>query len=564
MMGKAGSMGKKSRGMIGTIAVMLMLAGLLTAMIQAVYTLPMPKLITIEGAAYYQGAMTILLVVMAATQLAIPHALGQQFRQRVVQGDTEGTVALFYRAWIALSVLGLVLAAVLYFSASPISNGMGLSSGVVTKTVENAELANNVKSSEVGFSSVLRTAAIFVVLSFSLSALRAYFNGLRSAMPTMLAGFVGQLVKLIFGLILAGRWAREDALQGAVGALAGVAIGEATTLLLLIVLYVMNFDHHELMRYRDRYDGSATDPNRDLAQGLLQSLFAFFGVMALPLCALIDAFQITPRLMEMGFSGLDAIEGYGIYAAVAAPIALFIPIFAYSLSESIAGNAYERTVRKRFSELRSMTASLSTIAIVLGIGMIGLCIVSGNQLLTQSYGSTLSLEAGKLETTQTILLLLVVGAAFSILGMMSAATLLGMQRSPAAVLVSIFTLLVKWISTAMLIGKDEINVLGAAFSTMLAAIVYAVLNAIFVWQYSGVRSRIAVQIIRPLLVGVLATLICWLLFDHVLVETLAERAALALWLRIGSFVLLYGGGCVLLRAIRNENWENIPFYSIPH
>ena len=553
-------MSKKAKSALDTAALILLVMGIVGALLEAIYAIPLPRLITLEGAAYYQAAMSIPLVIYALSRFAIPSGLGQQIRKRVAVGDAEGANALFHRAWVMLTVAGILIAVILYFSASAIGNGMGMSASVSQSVVENAEQASKVDFNQASFAAVMRATIPFVVLTLSLAAPRAYFYGLQMAVPNLIATLVGQLVKLIFGLLIARFLMREDVLRGAAGAVTGVSIGEAASLLFLTALYFVNFGHEHLMKHRDLYAGKTAPVSADMTQGMVQSLLGFGAILVWPACVLFDVFRVAPMLTELGLSGLLAVEGYGLLFAVVGPVVCFLPVICFSLFEGISGSTYELAQRKQYARLRKLCVSVLKMSILLAVAAMWLLWIAGGDFVAVFFHNIL--EEGQLQVIGQLLPYMAIGAGFFIPGMMSASVLIGMKRSLMGVIVALFSLLVKVVVFLICARKPEINILAAAFSTMAALVVYGVLNMAFMMQYAGARFRWLECLLRPLLAGGIAGGIVLLLGNNLLAGSLKDSPGAALGMKLVGFVLLYVLVCVFSKAMRKKDWDSFPLYEV--
>lgn len=537
-------MAKKGTSSAGKATLMLLVIALIAAVPEALYSIPLPQLISLEGAAYYQAGFAFALLALCASRIALPYCIGQQVQKHVALGDSTTATLSFRILWAIVSILGLIFGVILYSSSASLGNRMGMA----------------IASNETAFSSVLQMTALFVLVTLSTSGLRGYYVGLRMLTPMLIAEAGGQLIKLIFGLILAGIWQKQDAVRGAMGAMLGLSIGEIATLLIYLIFYVVNVGQKQLAQHRARFNGQVGNPIQELPEFLLQSLLAFLATAVVAVIAMIDAFALAPRLATLGFGGLQPVEGYGLLAAVVAPIAFFLPVLALGLFHGFAGTASELKRRNKHVKAREVSSAVMNTSIMCGIGIIGLMIVIGSNMIEQLFGGILT--ADQLLTAGKMVPYLSVAAGFCLIGVASFSLLLGRDQSIIAVLVALFAVIAKWMSFSLTVDSAGINILGAAFSTAAGMVVFGLLNSIFAWQFCGVPNKQLNQYIKTILAALIASVVCILLFDHLLVNLLSSAVWLQIILSAVLFVLVYTSIVSITKATNAEEFENLPIYEI--
>lgn len=175
-----------------------------------------------HGNGYYSAGFNVYTLLLALSSVGIPNAIAKMTAEKIAIGDRRGAHRIFKTALALFSALGLVLTAVLYFSADSIAEFILPGAQHVLKA--------------------LSPSVFFVCVS---SVIRGYFNGMKDMSATSTSQILEQIFKCIFtiGIVVMMAsfmvFSNEDieAQLLAAGANFATSIATVLSLLYLFVFY---------------------------------------------------------------------------------------------------------------------------------------------------------------------------------------------------------------------------------------------------------------------------------------------------------------------------------------
>ncbi len=301
---------KRMKKLCGSAAA-LAAAGIAAKFIGAMHKLPLIAFLGAEGTGLYQLAFPVYAAVLMLTSGGTVQAVSREAAR-------EGG-----RAADAFSA-GLLFAVI-----AGVAGGMFMAAA--GKTL--AALQGNPEA----FPSYLALAPA-VPFSCVIAALRGWWQGRRSLLPTALGQLSEQVVKLVLGLALSHALMPFGTAFAVAGALAGVTAGELFTCAAMLVAA-----RASLRREKER--GRGTGFSVAFRRIACDALPTALGALVLPALQLTDSVMVVNILTSGGMSPSEATALYGVATAPASAIAGLPPMltaaYAAALLPVLTGGSEE-------------------------------------------------------------------------------------------------------------------------------------------------------------------------------------------------------------------------------
>ena len=252
----------------------------------AIYRVPLTSVLKSEGIGIYQMVFPVYALLLDFSGAGVPNALSKLIAER--PNDKE----YFAKKYLSLSikvfgVLGLLGSIFMIFFSRIISNAQG-----------NA-LAN--------FSYVTLAPSVFFVCL--ISCYRGAFQGLGNMKPTAISQVIEQIIKVVFGIILARLFSYELK-KSVAGATFAITISEVVAFIVLFVLWKKKIKSN---KYNKDFIASPIKPNNVSVKKLLKAVIpiTLIGII-MPFSQVIDSFLII-NLLKKSF---NATVLYGLFSGV--------------------------------------------------------------------------------------------------------------------------------------------------------------------------------------------------------------------------------------------------------
>ncbi len=451
-------------------AAILATAGIAVKVIGACYKIPLGVILGPCGMANFSIAYNIYALLFVLSTAGVPAAMSKMISQAEAKNSVAEARRIYKVASCTFALAGFCGSAFLFFGADKLSGFMG--------------------SNDAAMSVRAISPAVFFV---SVSAInRGYFQGRSDMYPTAVSEVIEALGKLIAGVALA--WIirdagfDEDAVSA--GAVSGVTVGA----LLSAVYFVFR---------RDKFDGKTVCEDVRGKRSILKELISLavpitVGAAVISLTNVIDSALVMNLLAKNGFSEERAKWLYGAYNYATTLFNLpsaVITTLAVSLLPAIS-SAY---ARKDFIATDKNANSALSIAMMLAIpAACGLSALSYG-IIHLLYGGGIDAECIAASArmlshlTYAVPLLAIVSVTNAI------HQALGRQNVP--VISMLAGAAVKIISNLILVGRPDINIYGAAVSTVFCYATIAVLNIVALKKYPFIEMSISKIFTKPAILG---------------------------------------------------------------
>ena len=508
-------------------AAILGAAGVICKVIGAIYRIPLTNLIGAEAMGIYSKAYMIYSLLLVLTTSGIPAAVSKLVAEYAAAGDYRNARRTFKLTRNLLFSIGGACALIMLLLSDIIARSLGISEGGM----------------------VILCIAPSLLLT-AVSAYRGYFQGLQNMTPTALSQIIGQLAKLIAGLSLAALLMPKGPVYAASGALLGVSLSEALSLIYMAVAY-----RRGARRALPVKSGSlAGKSNKELLRSLLMLAVPLtVGGAIMPLINTLDAYLVTWCLKLCNYSETQINSMYGVLSGMVVPLANMPTALSLALSASLVPAISRARAKKNGREI-SRTASLGLkTALLIGLpACVGLILLA-RPVLELLYSTSGADQAAVQITVQTLhspyhFVFMQMDLAQSLLMIMCPAMLLltsvqamtGALQGAGKIYIPIKNLLigggVKLIFSAVLISIPAVNILGAPLGTLACYL------TAFILDYLQLRRRLRAGVdvnflLKPLFASAVMALVLYA-FKLIMGASLIRPLAAAASVMIGAAVYL--------------------------
>ena len=491
------------------------------------YKIPMMAYLGAEGMGYFNSAYDIYSLFFVISTTGIPVAISILVAENKAQGRLKNIKRIFRVSLIALGNLGLL--------------------GTLAMGVFYNELAQIINNDGAAFC-ILAISPTLLMICLS-SAIRGYFQGNQSMIPTAVSQVIEALGKLFLGLGFAIIAINKgyDTPRVAAFAVLGLTLGVIISLLFLVLYKFLYRMKVENVTITNSYESNGIILKKLLDIAIPITLSSTI----LSLTKIIDMTMILRRLCDIGYTQSQSNAIYGSYSTMAVSIynlpATLISAIALPLVPLLVSAIESNDLKKEKSVLTSSLKMGALIAFPTGLGIA----VFSKQILLLLFSS----QAQEIEYTAPLLSLLGLSVFLSAMITISNAILQAYKQVKKPIVSMVIGVLVKIIFAFVLIGIPKINIYGAPISTFASSLVIVAFNLYFIVKRSGKIDNILNLFVKPFLatsisVGIGAVLY-WFLDGIV-------NSRLLILPIIVIVALLYSALILLLRAVNEDEIMMLP------
>lgn len=485
----------KKQGFLYGSAV-LMISAVLVKLIGALFKIPLANILGGTGMGYFSAAYSIFMPVYAISVTGLPTAVAKCTANRLAVGQEYEAVRVKKISLRVFGLAGVAASLVILFGAYPFCKYV---------------------SCDMSALPAVAAIAPSVLAGCLISVYRGYYEGKRNMYPTAISQVIESVVKLVCGLgaaylclwlassrpqlfvsILGLSDSGVDASLAAVPYSAAAAVMGITVASFSGLLYLMITDRRSERSTVEK--GSRVSERTLLSELLKIALPAAIGALVINLSSLIDLVTIirslnkivrtAPRVFdELVAAGISPsmIPNfiYGSFTGLAVTIFNLIPSITNMFGKSMlpaAAAAKAKGDNKRLGDCAYVTLlSAAVVSIPAGIGIFVMAKPALNLLFSQR----------QLEIKVCADSLAVLGMAVPFLSISSAAFTILQAADRADIPVRLMGVgaVVKLVGNLILVSVPEINVTGAALSTLICYIVICAFVCIDLKRYAHMKMK---------------------------------------------------------------------------
>ena len=571
-------MAERKKQTLLTGAGALAIATVLVKIIGALYKIPLTNLITVEGYAYFQGAYAVYTPLYAISMAGLPVAVSKLVSQNIELGRIKDAQRIFTVARKLFFLVGLAGSAVLAAIAVPYSR--------LVHSPEN-------------YISILAIAPC-IMFCCQMSSFRGYYEGLKNMTPTGVSQVIEAVIKLVFGLagtyFFFNRWLsnyHKNAVDGvatvfgvevkneaealaamypyaAAVAILGVTLGSLFGLLYLFVHYKRHgfgFTRTELVN----------SPPAQCDKKLRSQIIKIAAPVALSsiilnISNIIDDTTIRTRLAYAMEHGADVIKQmyattfeathtldagiadylYGAHASVL-NLKNLIPTITLTLGISAIPALSSAWTAKNKKEIRVSIESVIRVTMMIALPAgLGFAALSSPilDLLYHSQRDMIPIAAPMLTVYGFGIFLFAVASPITNMLQAVGRTDIPLKSVAIGSALKIFL-------NFILIGRPEINIHGAPYSTTICYIVMVAINLTSLIRITKVKINYVSVFVKPLVAAAACGVTAWSV-NFILAQKLALSGRLSAIAAIAMGGCVYGVILLLVKGIAKDDLDMIP------
>lgn len=510
-------------------AAILSIAGIIVKILGAVYRLPLSNIIKSEGMGYYQTAYPLYSLLLTLSTAGFPIAIAKLVAERRAIGDYKNAFKVFKVALTGLFIGGLLTSIFVFFNAEVIVEKLG--------------------NRNAYYSLIALVPALLAVPI--MSAFRGFYQGHQFMIPTALSQIAEQFFRVVVGLMLTYLLLDKGIPVAAGGASFG---GSAGAIAGLIVIMLIFFNKRKNIK-KELQDSkiSVEYKIKDIIKDLLAiSIPITIGSAIVPIMDSIDVAIVLNRLQLIGYTEMEANALYGNLKGMASTLINFPQVISVAIAMSLVPAISDASARRDRREIQNITSSGIRITLLLGLPCtFGLYILATPIIALLYYKN----DMATIINTGNLLSILSFGVVFLTLVQSLSSMLQGLGRPIVPAINLLFGAIVKVILSYTLTVIPEINIYGAAISTVAAYGIASILDLICVVKYTNIKLNVKEVFIKPFISAIGMTIIVFGSYS-ILINVLGSKVATILAVLIG--VVVYGILLILTGAITYEDLSLLP------
>ena len=507
-------------------AAILGIAGLIVKVIGAAFRIPLANTIGLIGTSYYDTAYPYYSWLLVISSSGLPTAISKMVSERVTLGDYRGAHRVFTTAMQILCCIGLLTSILMFFGSDYIARLHML-----------PEAAYCFKA--------LAPALFFVAL---MCAYRGYMQGMQQMVPTAISQVVEQVGKLAVGLTLAFMLLDAGPEYAAMGALIGVTVSE-----LLALIYVMLSYRRRWPKIRARLERSVRREAEPVAARLMAiALPITIGASISPLASVVDSALIIRILLKLGYAKETAQTAFSLMRTNVATLTNMPGVLTMALAMSLVPAISAVSAKRDHAGIQDTARLGLKLALIIGLPCAVGLFVLASPILSMLYPN---LTEGELTLAVDLMHTSSIGVIFLSLVQSMTGVIQGMGKPNVPVFNLFIGFVLKVASLLALMNIPQINIQGAAVSTVVCYAFAGIADTIYVIRRAKLRLGLVDVLLKPVLSSGVMGFVVFMIYsfmqemEHQVLPTLAAVA-------VGVFA--YGVMAIYFRFFSREELAYIP------
>lgn len=507
-------------------AAILGIAGLIVKVIGAAFRIPLANTIGLIGTSYYDTAYPYYSWLLVISSSGLPTAISKMVSERVTLGDYRGAHRVFTTAMQILCCIGLLTSILMFFGSDYIARLHML-----------PEAAYCFKA--------LAPALFFVAL---MCAYRGYMQGMQQMVPTAISQVVEQVGKLAVGLTLAFMLLDAGPEYAAMGALIGVTVSE-----LLALIYVMLSYRRRWPKIRARLERSVRREAEPVAARLMAiALPITIGASISPLASVVDSALIIRILLKLGYAKETAQTAFSLMRTNVATLTNMPGVLTMALAMSLVPAISAFSAKRDHAGVQDTARLGLKLALIIGLPCAVGLFVLASPILAMLYPN---LTEGELTLAVDLMHTSSIGVIFLSLVQSMTGVIQGMGKPNVPVFNLFIGFVLKVASLLALMNIPQINIQGAAVSTVVCYAFAGIADTIYVIRRAKLRLGLVDVLLKPVLSSGVMGFVVFMIYSFM--QDL-EHQALSTLAAVAVGVFAYGVMAIYFRFFSREELAYIP------
>ncbi|MBS4534684.1 polysaccharide biosynthesis protein [Clostridium sp. D2Q-14] len=512
-------------------AAILGIAGFLVKILGAIYRIPLGNMLGDVGMGYYQTAYPLYTLMYAISTAGLPVAVAKLVSEKRAMGDYRGAQRIFKVAFLGLVIGGVLTFTFVFVGAKFIVDKLGNSNAYYAMIA-------------------LAPALLFTPI---MSAFRGYFQGRQDMTPTALSQIIEQFFRVSVGLMVVGIIMKLD--KGLPMAAGGASFGASAGALLgtIIIMYIYSKRKKKIGREIRKSSRFKRESTKSIIRNILAiSIPITIGACIIPLFGTIDVAIVMKRLQSIGYTEAEASGLYGQLTGMAQTLINFPQVFSVAIAASLVPAISTAFAKKDYREIKKTATSGIRVTLLVGLpAALGLFILSTPIIKLLYFGNPLEVQ----ESAGQILAVLSFSVIFLTLVQSLTAILQGIGKPFIPVRNLLIGVLVKVVVVYVLTGIPQINIKGAALSTIIAYTIAAILNFASVKHYTNIKFNILNLVIKPMISVAIMGIVVWVTYNGAN-TMIGNKLATVISISLGG--IIYGLALLRTGTITSRDFDLIP------
>ena len=507
-------------------AAILGIAGLIVKVIGAAFRIPLANTIGLIGTSYYDTAYPYYSWLLVISSSGLPTAISKMVSERVTLGDYRGAHRVFTTAMQILCCIGLLTSILMFFGSDYIARLHML-----------PEAAYCFKA--------LAPALFFVAL---MCTYRGYMQGMQQMVPTAISQVVEQVGKLAVGLTLAFMLLDAGPEYAAMGALIGVTVSE-----LLALIYVMLSYRRRWPKIRARLERSVRREAEPVAARLIAiALPITIGASISPLASVVDSALIIRILLKLGYAKETAQTAFSLMRTNVATLTNMPGVLTMALAMSLVPAISAFSAKRDHAGIQDTARLGLKLALIIGLPCAVGLFVLASPILAMLYPN---LTEGELTLAVDLMHTSSIGVIFLSLVQSMTGVIQGMGKPNVPVFNLFIGFVLKVASLLALMNIPQINIQGAAVSTVVCYAFAGIADTIYVIRRAKLRLGLVDVLLKPVLSSGVMGFVVFMIYSFM--QDL-EHQALSTLAAVAVGVFAYGVMAIYFRFFSREELAYIP------
>ncbi len=507
-------------------AAILGIAGLIVKVIGAAFRIPLANTIGLIGTSYYDTAYPYYSWLLVISSSGLPTAISKMVSERVTLGDYRGAHRVFTTAMQILCCIGLLTSILMFFGSDYIARLHML-----------PEAAYCFKA--------LAPALFFVAL---MCAYRGYMQGMQQMVPTAISQVVEQVGKLAVGLTLAFMLLDAGPEYAAMGALIGVTVSE-----LLALIYVMLSYRRRWPKIRARLERSVRREAEPVAARLIAiALPITIGASISPLASVVDSALIIRILLKLGYAKETAQTAFSLMRTNVATLTNMPGVLTMALAMSLVPAISAFSAKRDHAGIQDTARLGLKLALIIGLPCAVGLFVLASPILAMLYPN---LTEGELTLAVDLMHTSSIGVIFLSLVQSMTGVIQGMGKPNVPVFNLFIGFVLKVASLLALMNIPQINIQGAAVSTVVCYAFAGIADTIYVIRRAKLRLGLVDVLLKPVLSSGVMGFVVFMIYSFM---QEMEHQALPTLAAVAVGVFAYGVMAIYFRFFTREELAYIP------
>jgi len=456
-------------------AAILGIAAVFCKLLGAFFRIPLGNIIGDDGMGYYQTSYPIYTALLMISSSGLPTAISRMIAERRAKGNYKESQRVFRLSLVIMSALGFFTGFALLFGAKAI--------------------CNYIKEPDAYYCMIAVVPSL--IICPVISCLRGYFQGQKNMFPTGVSQVVEQICRVSIGFGLAIALMKKSIAHAAAGAAFGASVGSIGALVYIAIIYFKKRPTSlELERQQSiETPGINQLSNKELLKEMLIIAIPItLGATIMPVINSIDTMMVKSRLISIGFSSDAARAMYGQLSGMASPIVNLPDAATAAVTMSLVPIISEARKKGDNQCIKDNAALSIRYAVLLGLPCVFGIACLAKPIMTMLYPMQKEAAinaAACLEAYSAGIVFLAIHQALS-------GVLQGIGKQGVPVRNLLIGAVVKVGVTYVLCGIESINVRGAAYGTVCAYVIAALLNYVSVKKNTDIVVDVKLTFVKPL------------------------------------------------------------------